>query len=135
MVVMLRTLEVPARLVNGFQTGTYNRVGKDFVVRTRDAHSWVEAYFPQYGWVPFDPTPADPNPVLPTTFDDYLDAVGLFWNEWVINYDFAHQVELAREVDQDSRRFQKEVRLRFEDLQHRGVRLAYRIEAWLMAHK
>src|SRR5581483_6937368 len=57
MTVMLRSLNIPARLVNGFQTGTYNRVGKDFVVRARDAHSWVEVYFPQYGWIPFDPTP------------------------------------------------------------------------------
>jgi len=135
MVVMLRTLEVPARLVNGFQTGTYNRVGKDFVVRTRDAHSWVEAYFPQYGWVPFDPTPADPNPVLPGLLDDYVDAVGLFWNEWVINYDFAHQVELAREVDQDSRLFQKEARRGLRNLQGKGARLAFRVERWLMSHK
>ena len=60
MAVMLRTLNVPSRLVNGFQTGSYNRIGKDFVVRARDAHSWVEVYFTGYGWIPFDPTPADP---------------------------------------------------------------------------
>ena len=64
MAIMLRTLGVPARLVNGFQTGSYNRFGKDFVVRARDAHSWVEVYFPRYGWIPFDPTPPDPNPAI-----------------------------------------------------------------------
>ncbi len=135
MVVMLRTLEVPARLVNGFQTGTYNRVGKDFVVRARDAHSWVEVYFPGYDWVPFDPTPADPNPVLSGALDDYIDALNLFWNEWVINYDFGHQVQLAREIERDSRQFQQGVGNRLKRLERQGVLLAFRVEAWLMSHK
>jgi transglutaminase-like putative cysteine protease len=135
MAVMLRSLEIPARLVNGFQTGTYNRVGKDFIVRGRDAHSWVEAYFPPYGWIPFDPTPADPNPVFPGAFDEYLDAVALFWNEWVINYDFAHQVRLAREVERDSRQFQQDFQQRIRRWQRQAIRLAYRVEGWLMSHK
>ncbi len=135
MALMLRTQGIPARLVNGFQTGTYNRVGKDFIVRGRDAHSWVEAYFPRYGWIAFDPTPADPNPVLPGAFDEYLDAVALFWNEWVINYDFAHQVRLAREVERDSRQFQQDFQQRIRRLQRLAIRLAYRVEGWLMSHK
>lgn len=135
MAVMLRTLDVPSRLVNGFQTGAYNRIGKDFVVRARDAHSWVEAYFPNYGWVPFDPTPPDPNPVIAGAWDDYVDAFGLFWSEWVINYDFGHQVRLARELEQDSRQFQREFRQRSAKLREQGIRLAYRIEGWLMSHK
>lgn len=138
MAVMVRTLEIPSRLVNGFQTGSYNRLGKDFVVRARDAHSWVEVYFPQYGWIPFDPTPADPNPVTGGEWgalDDYVDALSLFWSEWIINYDFAHQVRLARDVEATSRQFQQEFRQRFHHLQRQGVRLAYRIEGWLMSHK
>ena len=105
-----------APAVNGFQTGSYNRFGKDFVVRARDAHSWVEVYFTGYGWVPFDPTPADPHPVLPGEWDDYVDTAALFWNEWIINYDFGHQVQLAREVEQDSRNFQQLFRQRSERL-------------------
>jgi transglutaminase-like putative cysteine protease len=135
MAVMLRTLNVPARLVNGFQTGSYNRLGKDFVVRARDAHSWVEVYFPGYGWIPYDPTPADPAPVLPSVWDDYVDAAALFWNEWIINYDFGHQVQLAREVEQESHDFQQAFRSRAERLKRQGVRAAFRIEGWLMAHK
>ncbi len=135
MTVMLRAMEIPARLVNGFQTGSYNRVGKDFIVRARDAHSWVEVFFPQYGWIPFDPTPADPNPVVAGALDDYLDALGLFWSEWVINYDFAHQARLAREIEQDSRQVQQEVRRRLSRFQHQAIRLAYRVEGWLMSHK
>jgi len=135
MAVMLRTLNVPSRLVNGFQTGSYNRIGKDFVVRARDAHSWVEVYFAGYGWIPFDPTPPDPHPVLPGEWDDYVDTAALFWNEWIINYDFSHQVQLARVVEQDSRDFQQIFRRRTERLKRQGIRLAFRIEGWLMSHK
>jgi len=135
MAVMLRTLGIPSRLVNGFQTGSYNRIGKDFVVRARDAHSWVEVNFPEYGWIPFDPTPPDPNPVIAGVWDDYLDAFNLFWSEWIINYDFGHQARLARQVEQDSREFQRELRRRTERLKRQGIRLAYGIERRLMAHK
>jgi transglutaminase-like putative cysteine protease len=135
MAVMLRTLNIPSRLVNGFQTGSYNRIGKDVVVRARDAHSWVEAYFPEYGWVAFDPTPADPNPVVTGAWDDYIDALDLFWSEWIINYDFNHQVQLARQIEQDSREFQQRFRQRVDSLKRQGIRLAYRMEGWLMSHK
>jgi transglutaminase-like putative cysteine protease len=136
MAVMLRTQGIPARLVNGFQTGSYNRVGNDFVVRARDAHSWVEVYFPEYGWVPFDPTPPDPRPaVVSSALDDYLDAFGLFWNEWVINYDFAHQVQLAQEIERDSHRARFNLRLRFRLWQWRGELLVRRLEGWAVTHK
>jgi transglutaminase-like putative cysteine protease len=135
MAIMLRTLGVPARLVNGFQTGSYNTVGKDFVVLARDAHSWVEIYFPGYGWIPFDPTPPDPNPVIPSKLDDYLDALSLFWNEWIINYDFSHQVQLARRVEQTTKQFQSTAGQRLRGLKQRGIHLASRVERVLMSHK
>jgi hypothetical protein len=135
MAVMLRTLNIPSRLVNGFQTGSYNRIGKDFVVRARDAHSWVEVYFPKYGWITFDPTPADPDPIRAGAWDDYLDAASLFWSEWVINYDFSHQVQLVRQVEQTSRNFQQEFVGHADQFKQRAVRVAYVIEGWLMSHK
>ncbi|MFZ0991373.1 MAG: DUF3488 and transglutaminase-like domain-containing protein, partial [Candidatus Sulfotelmatobacter sp.] len=57
MAVMLRTLHIPARVVNGFRSDEFNDVTGYYVVRAKNAHSWVEAYFPGYGWVTFDPTP------------------------------------------------------------------------------
>jgi transglutaminase-like putative cysteine protease len=135
MAVMLRTQGIASRLVNGFDTGTYNRVGKDFIVRGRDAHSWVEVYFPHYGWITFDPTPADPNPVVPGVFDDYIDAASLFWNEWIINYDFAHQARLARTIERDSRELQQDFEKRIKKIRQRCISLAYQIEGWLMSHK
>jgi protein-glutamine gamma-glutamyltransferase len=137
MALMLRTVNIPSRLVNGFQTGSYNRVGKDFVVRARNAHTWVEVYFPGYGWIPFDPTPPDPSQVEETwgEMDDYLDALSVFWSEWVINYDFGHQVRLAMELDRQSWQLQQGLRDRFRHLQHQGGRMTGDIESWLVRHK
>jgi transglutaminase-like putative cysteine protease len=60
MVVMLREVGVPARLVEGFTTGTFDSAANAYVVREQDAHAWVEVYFPQYGWIEFEPTPSQP---------------------------------------------------------------------------
>ena len=137
MALMLRTVNIPSRLVNGFKTGSYNRVGKDFVVRARDAHTWVEVYFPGYGWIPFDPTPPDPNQVAESwsEMDDYLDALSVFWSEWIINYDFGHQVRLAMELDRQSWKLQQRLRERFRDLQRQGGGMASGIESWLVRRK
>ena len=57
MALMLRMVGVPARVAAGFSPGSPNSDG-DYVVTDFDAHAWVETYFPQIGWVTFDPTPA-----------------------------------------------------------------------------
>jgi transglutaminase-like putative cysteine protease len=54
--VMLRSQGVPARLATGYVPGERDRVSGVWVVRARDAHSWVEVWFPETGWEPFDPT-------------------------------------------------------------------------------
>jgi transglutaminase-like putative cysteine protease len=98
MAIMLRTLGIPARLVNGFRTGEYNSIGDDFTVRQYDAHSWVEAYFPPYGWIEFDPTPPDPQhprSAFTRWFDDLSDAFTLWWWEGVVNYDSSKQFRLV----------------------------------------
>jgi hypothetical protein len=58
MVVLLRSEGVPARWVQGYAGGTLDPDGGEFVVRESVAHSWVEAYFPGFGWQRFEPTPA-----------------------------------------------------------------------------
>ena len=103
--VLLRTEGIPARLVNGFQTGEYNEVGENYIVRASDAHTWVEVYFPGVGWVEFDPTPPDPARVRTwwTTAQHYYDAFDLWWDEWVINYDESHWVRTLRGVGDTAR--------------------------------
>jgi transglutaminase-like putative cysteine protease len=76
MVLMLRSQGIPARMAAGFAQGTWDADRGAFLVRERDAHTWVEVYFPGYGWVEFEPTadeaPLDrqdelaPQTVLPT---------------------------------------------------------------------
>jgi protein-glutamine gamma-glutamyltransferase len=58
MALLLRMGGVPARVAVGFTTGTYDSASHQWVVGDVDAHAWVEAWFPHYGWVRFDPTPA-----------------------------------------------------------------------------
>jgi transglutaminase-like putative cysteine protease len=62
MAVMARALGIPARVVSGYARGEWMPDGQ-YRVRQRDAHTWVEIYFPSYGWVEFEPTAAQP-PIL-----------------------------------------------------------------------
>ncbi len=58
MVVMLRSMNIPARMAAGFAQGIYDPNSSAYIVRERDAHTWVEVYFPDAGWVEFEPTSA-----------------------------------------------------------------------------
>jgi hypothetical protein len=57
MALLLRMGGIPARVASGFTPGTYDRNTRRWIVTDIDAHAWVEAWFPRYGWVRFDPTP------------------------------------------------------------------------------
>ncbi len=61
MALMLRYLGVPARVAVGFTSGTYDAAKGSWTVTDRDAHAWVEVWFPRWGWLPFDPTPGRGN--------------------------------------------------------------------------
>jgi transglutaminase-like putative cysteine protease len=68
MAVMLRTLDIPARWVKGYTEGEYvetlNSGKRVYEVTNNNAHSWVEVYFPESGWVPFEPTQGFSNNVV-----------------------------------------------------------------------
>jgi protein-glutamine gamma-glutamyltransferase len=102
MAVMLRTLRIPSRVVNGFRTGEFNDVTSQYLVRASNAHSWVEAYFPGHGWISFDPTPAAPAEVRTgwNRLALYTDAMASFWREWVVSYDVSHQYILGHRATQ-----------------------------------
>jgi hypothetical protein len=115
MTVMLRTLGIPARYINGFQTGEFNDIAGDLVVRASDAHSWVEAYFPGFGWLTFDPTPPsnDAPPGMFAQLSHYWDWFELVWSEWVINYDVVHQITVAQNLGRFSRDWAEKIRTDF----------------------
>jgi hypothetical protein len=121
MTILLRTLDIPAREVNGFLPGEYNDLGGDYIVRASDAHSWVEVYFPGSGWVTFDPTPpAAEKSGLLSSLGKYVDWLQLSWNEWVINYDFGHQVQMAQMLQRSSRSWTESMRAWFDRAQIRN---------------
>lgn len=66
MVLMLRSLGVPARFATGYDPGERNILSGYFEVRAKDAHSWVEVYFPRTGWIQFDPTRVVPRAQAPS---------------------------------------------------------------------
>ena len=59
MAVLLRSLGIPARISTGYvlNEGNFDRQSGSFIVRGKHAYTWVEVFFPDYGWVDFDPTP------------------------------------------------------------------------------
>ncbi len=129
MAVMLRTLGIPARYVNGFLPGEYNQLGGDFIVRASDAHSWVEVYFPGYGWIPFDPTPPADS-IRKGWFNQlglYWDWFELVWSEWVINYDLSHQITVAQNLQRISRNWTERVRI---DVERTHRRILEKLKAW-----
>jgi hypothetical protein len=104
MAIMLRTLGVPTRNVNGFIGGTFNRFGRYYAVRQGDAHSWVEVYVDGKGFVRFDPTPpSDAAPQSEITgvlafVRDMVEAAAQRWDRNVVGYDMSQQVSLLRAV-------------------------------------
>jgi transglutaminase-like putative cysteine protease len=103
--VMLRTLDIPARVVGGFQRGEWNPYGRYFMVRLSDAHAWVEAYFDGPGWVTLDPSPR-----AATTVDDrpsllalYVDAARMRWYRYVVNWSLQDQRLFASTVQRQAR--------------------------------
>jgi transglutaminase-like putative cysteine protease len=133
MTVMLRTLGIPAREVNGFLPGEFNELGGDYIVRASDAHSWVEAYFPGSGWIVFDPTPDAPvvSATLFSRLAQLTDWAELTWNDWVISYDFAHQTVLAQTFQSKSHNWRELGAAWFAEKQWR---MKDRLTGWQLRH-
>jgi len=125
MTVMLRTLGIPARYASGFLPGEYNDLGGDFIVRASDAHTWVEVYFPSYGWITFDPTPggSEKHTGLLARLALYWDWFQFAWSEWVVNYDFGHQMTLAQNLQKSSRDWSERLQRYYHWKQHEVMRM------------
>ena len=103
MAVLLRVEGIPSRIVNGFLEGEWNEHGSFFTVRKSDAHSWVEVYFPRYGWIKFDPTTetnitnAERHPhhfVL-----SYIDYLRFRWTRYIVDFSRRDQLELFKDLN------------------------------------
>ncbi|MDP9909807.1 transglutaminase-like putative cysteine protease [Variovorax boronicumulans] len=119
-VVLMRNLQIPARIVTGYQGGELNNVDNYWVVRQSDAHAWAEVWQEGAGWVRVDPTGSvapgrigqfqrlTPQPGLlagaigvmsPTLVQNLRaawEAVNNGWNQWVLNYTQSRQLDLLK---------------------------------------
>jgi hypothetical protein len=104
--MLLREVGVPARNVNGFLGGTWNDFGQYLTVTMNEAHSWVEVYFPRYGWVPFDATPAASTDLAKQQSAFFAPLRRVFdglehrWNKWILEYNIDTQVNLFKRATQ-----------------------------------
>jgi transglutaminase-like putative cysteine protease len=104
MAMMLRVVGVPSRNVTGFVGGTYNRFGEFYAVRQGDAHSWVEAYLPERGWIRFDPTP--PSSAVPQAstqgvvafIREIYEAASQSWSKNVLDFDMDSQLGILQNI-------------------------------------
>ena len=105
MVVMLRTVGIPARLVTGFLATEWNEYGGYFTVRQRDAHAWVEVYFPDSGWIVMDPTPTINTIASANRWESARrlgESVRLQWDRLFVRYSATDQLAVVHEVREGS---------------------------------
>jgi len=94
MVLMLRSIGIPARVVSGYIGGEYNKYGDYYIVRQSNAHTWVEAAI-KGKWITFDPTPPEQTKPqsIPLLFIDYIK---LKWERYVVGFSSIDQIRLLK---------------------------------------
>ena len=121
-VVLMRALEIPARVVTGYQGGEMNPVDGYMSIRQSDAHAWAEVWLPEQGWVRVDPTawvapnriergiaPSLPDnsplPIMIRVDSDWLrnlrfnwEAINNTWNQWVLTFNSERQRDLLQRL-------------------------------------
>lgn len=94
MALMLRSLHIPSRVVNGYFGGEKNEYGGYIIVRQSNAHSWVEALI-NNRWRRFDPTPSSPE-LPPSGLALIIDSLQLNWSRYVVGFSSADQKDIIR---------------------------------------
>ena len=122
-VILMRALDIPSRIVTGYQGGELNTVDGFWTIRQSDAHAWTEVWQPGQGWLRVDPTSAvspgrigqlqrlaAPQSVVASAFGTVLspsvtaqlraawEAVNNSWNQWVLNYSQSKQLDLLKNI-------------------------------------
>lgn len=125
-VILMRAMDVPARIVTGYQGGELNSVDGFWVLRQSDAHAWTEVWHQGQGWVRVDPTSAvspgrtgaflrleapqglvgqalgNFSPTLAAQLRATWEAVNNRWNQWILNYTQGKQLELLKDIGFES---------------------------------
>jgi hypothetical protein len=136
MAILLRHLEIPARVVNGFLQGEFNEIGGFYLVRHSDAHSWVEVYS-EGAWTAYDPSPR----VVPgeeTSWFAWLrprkliESVAFFWDRYILIYSAQDQLEMLSSVREKYQEIQKNVKSRSKPIPGFMIQLK---QAWNRYHR
>ena len=126
-VVLMRAMDVPARIVTGYQGGGQNSLDGYWTVRQSDAHAWAEVWIAKRGWVRVDPTGAVapgrvgaferlpiPQGAIASAVGNVIganalqqmravwEAVNNRWNQWVLNYSQNSQMDLLKKLGFES---------------------------------
>lgn len=125
-VVLMRAMDIPARIVTGYQGGEANSVDGFWVLRQSDAHAWTEVWEAGKGWVRVDPTSAvapgrtgafqrlaapqglvgqafgNFSPTLAAQFRATWEAINNRWNQWILNYTQGKQLQLLKDLGFES---------------------------------
>jgi hypothetical protein len=125
-VILMRAMDIPARIVTGYQGGEVNSVDGYWVVRQSSAHAWAEVWQSGRGWVRVDPTSVVApsrigeferlvvpqgavaqalnafSPTLMTRLRLFWEAANNNWNQWVLNYTQGKQLELLKNIGFES---------------------------------
>ncbi|MBT9551933.1 MAG: DUF3488 domain-containing transglutaminase family protein [Hydrogenophaga sp.] len=125
-VILMRALDIPARIVTGYQGGELNGVDGYWTVRQRDAHAWAEVWLQGQGWVRVDPTSAvapgrtgsldrlrapqgaiasaigSIDPGTAQRLREVWEAINNGWNQWVLNYTQGKQLDLLKHIGFES---------------------------------
>ncbi len=125
-VLLMRAMNIPARIVTGYQGGNLNAIDGYWTVRQSDAHAWTEVWMPERGWVRVDPTSAvspgrtgtvtrlaaprnviaqalvNVNPQFALNLRTLWEAANNRWNQWVLNYTQTRQFDLLRNLGFES---------------------------------
>jgi transglutaminase-like putative cysteine protease len=133
-VILMRGMDVPARIVTGYQGGELNRVDGYWVVRQSDAHAWAEVWMDGRGWVRVDPTAAvapgrvgslqrlhAPSGLVASAFNSVFgpvspdtlarlraswEALNNGWNQWVLDYSQSRQLNILKDIGFESPRWE-----------------------------
>jgi transglutaminase-like putative cysteine protease len=125
-VVLMRAMNIPARIVTGYQGGERNAVDGFWVLRQSDAHAWAEVWLAGQGWVRVDPTSAvapgrigsfqrlevprglfstamnTVSPDIAASLRATWEAINNGWNQWILNYTQSKQLNLLRNLGFES---------------------------------
>ncbi len=107
MALMARSEGIPCRLVSGYRGGQYDEGSESYTISANMAHVWVEVFFPDHGWIVFDPSPILDDPgvfsfqSIQSTYSNIALQLQLFWLRNIVGYNASERNLYLGSLDQE----------------------------------